>query len=72
MSRVQALQRSVDGWLTGRRAIISSIATFSIVAIVAATPRSPYHPVLPETQGNGPVGFLSRTAVPRRAARMAR
>lgn len=60
MSRVQALQRSVDGWITGRRTIISSIATFSAVAIVAATPRSPYHPVLPETQGNGPVGFLSR------------
>ena len=60
MSRVQALQRSLDGWLTGRRAITASIATFSAVALIAATRGSPYHPVLPETQGNGPFGLLAR------------
>jgi hypothetical protein len=60
MSRVQGLQRSVDGWLTGRRAVTASIATFTFVALIAATPGSPYHPVLPETQGNGPIGFLSQ------------
>ena len=60
MSRVQALQRTVDGWLTGRRAIIASVATFSAVALIAATPRSPFHPVLPESHGNGPVGVLAR------------
>ena len=43
-----------------RRAIAASIATFSAVALIAATPGSPYHPVLPETQGNGPVGLLSQ------------
>ncbi|CAN5690114.1 polyprenol phosphomannose-dependent alpha 1,6 mannosyltransferase MptB [soil metagenome] len=59
MSRVQALQRTVDGWLTGRRAVIASITTFSAVALVAATPRSPFHPVLPESQGNGPIGMLA-------------
>src|SRR5512134_2013278 len=59
MSRVQALQRSVDGWLTGRRAITASVATFSAVALIAATPGSPYHPVLPESQGNGPIGILA-------------
>ena len=59
MSRVQGLQRSVDGWLTGRRAESASIATFSAVALIAATPGSPYHPVLPETQGNGPIGLLA-------------
>jgi alpha-1,6-mannosyltransferase len=59
MSRVQALQRSVDGWLTGRRAIAASVATFSAVALLAATPGSPYHPVLPESQGNGPIGILA-------------
>jgi Glycosyltransferase family 87 len=60
MSRVHALQRSVDGWLTPRRAIAASIGTFSAVALIAATPESPYHPVLPETQGNGPIGLLAQ------------
>ena len=60
MSRAQALQRTVEGWLTGRRAVTASIATFSAVALVAATPDSPFHPVLPESQGNGPFGLLSR------------
>jgi alpha-1,6-mannosyltransferase len=59
-SRLEALRRSVDGWLTGRRAVTASIATFSAVAIIAATPNSPYHPVLPEAQGSGPIGLLSR------------
>lgn len=59
MSRVQGLQRSVDGWLTGRRAVAASIATFSAVALIAATPGSPFHPVLPESQGNGPIGVIA-------------
>jgi Glycosyltransferase family 87 len=59
MSRVQALQRTVDGWLTGRRAVTASVATFSAVALVAATPGSPFHPVLPESQGNGPIGVIA-------------
>ncbi|MDH5223917.1 MAG: hypothetical protein OEW46_04005, partial [Actinomycetota bacterium] len=49
----------MDSWLTGRRAIGASIATFSAVALIAATPRSPFHPVLPESQGNGPIGVLA-------------
>jgi alpha-1,6-mannosyltransferase len=60
MSRAQVLQRTVDGWLTGRRAVIASVATFSAVALIAATPRSPFHPVLPESHGSGPVGVLAR------------
>jgi Glycosyltransferase family 87 len=60
MSRVHALQRSVDGWLTGRRAVTASIATFTAVALIAATPGSPFHPVLPESQGNGPIGAIAR------------
>ena len=59
MSRAQALQHTVDGWLTGRRAVTASIATFGAVALVAATPRSPFHPVLPESQGNGPFGVFA-------------
>ncbi len=59
MSRAQTLQHSVDGWLTGGRAVITSIATFGAVALIAATPRSPFRPVLPESQGNGPFGVLA-------------
>jgi alpha-1,6-mannosyltransferase len=58
-ARLQSLQRSVDGWLTGRRAITASIASFSAVALIAATRGSPFHPVLPESQGNGPFGLFS-------------
>ena len=60
MSRALALQRTVDDWLTGRRAVIASVVTFSAVALIAATPRSPFHPVLPESHGSGPVGVLAR------------
>src|SRR5687767_14512584 len=59
MSRVQALQRTVDGWLTGGRAVRASIATFTAVALISATPSSPFHPVLPESQGNGPFGVIA-------------
>ncbi|MGZ8631469.1 MAG: glycosyltransferase 87 family protein [Actinomycetota bacterium] len=59
-TRVQALQRTVDGWLNGRRAITASIASTAAVALIAATSGSPFHPVLPESQGNGPIGVLSQ------------
>jgi alpha-1,6-mannosyltransferase len=60
MSRVQTLHDTMEDRITGRRAITASIVTFSAVAIVAATSGSPFHPVLPETQGNGPIGLLSQ------------
>ena len=60
MPRTHALQRTLDSWLTARRALTASIGSFIAVALIAATRGSPYHPVLPETQGNGPIGLLAQ------------
>lgn len=59
MPTLVAARRAVDGWLTPRRAVSSSIASFTLVALIAATPASPFHPVLPE-EGGGPVELLAR------------
>jgi alpha-1,6-mannosyltransferase len=60
MSHRVALLRPLEGWLTARRAITASVLSMSAVILVAATPGSPYHPVLPESQGNGPLELLAK------------
>ena len=65
MSRLELLQRPLSSWLTGKRAVTASVASMSAVVLVAATPGSPYHPVLPESQAGGPLELLSKVAVPR-------
>jgi alpha-1,6-mannosyltransferase len=60
MPRLQALQRALEGWISPRRVITASIASTSAVVLIAATPGSPYHPVLPEDQSNGPLGLLTQ------------
>ena len=60
MSHRAALLRPLEGWLTARRAITASVLSMSAVILVAATPGSPYHPVLPESQGNGPLELLAK------------
>lgn len=57
---LDAVHRSVDTWLTPRRALTASVASFAVVALIAATPGSPYHPVLPDDSGSGPLGLLAR------------
>jgi hypothetical protein len=56
---LDAVHRTVDDWLTPRRAVTASVASFVVVALVAATPSSPYHPVLPDDTG-GPLGLLAK------------
>ncbi len=60
MSHRVALLQPLGSWLTARRAITASIVSMGIVILIAATPGSPYHPVLPESQGNGPLELLAR------------
>jgi len=55
-----ALLRPLEGWLTARRAITASVASTTAVVLIAATPGSPYHPVLPESQANGPLELLGK------------
>ncbi len=57
---IDAVHRTVDAWLTPRRAVTASVASFTLVALIAATPGSPYHPVLPDDSGGGPLGLLTR------------
>ena len=57
---IDAVHRTVDAWLTPRRAVTASVASFTLVALIAATPGSPYHPVLPDDTGGGPLGLLTR------------
>ena len=56
---IDAVHRTVDAWITPRRAITASVASFTLVFLIAATPGSPYHPVLPDDTG-GPLGILAR------------
>jgi hypothetical protein len=49
MPTVGSVRRTVDTWLTSRRAVTASVASFALVALVAATPNSPFHPLLPNT-----------------------
>ncbi len=56
---LDAVHRTVDDWLTPRRAVTASVASFAMVALIAATPSSPYHPVLPDDTG-GPLGLLAK------------
>ena len=63
--RTLALRHKVDAWLTPRRAVVASATSFAVVALIAATPSSPYHPVLPDDYSDGPLGPVLATAVPR-------
>jgi len=56
---LDAVHRTVDAWLTPRRAITASVASFALVSLIAATPGSPYHPVLPDDSG-GPLGWFAK------------
>lgn len=56
---LDAVHRTVDAWLTPRRAVTASVASFSLVSLIAATPGSPYHPVLPG-DSDGPLGWFAR------------
>jgi Protein of unknown function (DUF2029). len=58
--RTLVLRRKVDAWLTPRRAVTASVASFAVVAMIAATPSSPYHPVLPDDYSDGPLGVIAR------------
>jgi len=58
--RALALRHKVDAWLTPRRAVVTSVTSFTVVALIAATPSSPYHPVLPDDYSDGPLGLFSR------------
>ena len=60
MVRLDILHRPVASWLTAKRAVTASIASTGSVVLIAATPGSPYHPVLPESQGNGPLALLTK------------
>ncbi|HEY5859293.1 MAG TPA: hypothetical protein VIX62_03310, partial [Actinomycetota bacterium] len=60
MSHRAALLRPLEGWLSARRAITASVLSMCAVILIAATPGSPYHPVLPESQGNGPLELLAK------------
>jgi alpha-1,6-mannosyltransferase len=55
-----AVHRTVDAWLTPRRALTASVVSVVVVALIAATPGSPYHPVLPDDTGAGPLGLIAR------------
>ncbi len=57
---LDAVHRTVDTWLTPRRALLASVVSVVVVTLIAATPGSPYHPVLPEEAGAGPLGLLAR------------
>ncbi len=60
MPSLEPLRRFLGNWLSPRRAMTASIVTFSAVALVAAVPGSPYHPVLPVRSTGGPIGLLAR------------
>ena len=60
MSRLDLLRHPLASWLTAKRAVTASVASMSAVMLIAATPGSPYHPVLPESQANGPLELLSK------------
>jgi hypothetical protein len=57
---LDAVHRAVDAWLTPRRAVMASVVSVTVIALIAATPGSPYHPVLPEEGGAGPIGLVAR------------
>ncbi len=59
MSLLAPVTRVVDPWLTPRRAITASVASTAAVAMIAAAPGSPFHPVLPQSAGRGPIGALA-------------
>ena len=63
MSRLDLLRHPLASWLTAKRAVTASVASMSAVMLIAATPGSPYHPVLPESQANGPLELLSKAVL---------
>ena len=63
MSRLDLLRYPLASWLTAKRAVTASVASMTAVMLIAATPGSPYHPVLPESQANGPLELLSKAVL---------
>ena len=63
MSRLDLLRYPLASWLTAKRAVTASVASMTAVMLLAATPGSPYHPVLPESQANGPLELLSKAVL---------
>jgi hypothetical protein len=60
MATLEAVRSTVDTRLTPRRAITGSVVSFAVVALIAATPSSPYHPILPDDYSDGPLGLVAR------------
>jgi hypothetical protein len=60
MPLLDSVRRTVDAWLSPRRAVTASVASFAVVALIAAIPSSPYHPVLPDDYSDGPLGLVAR------------
>ena len=60
MPTVGSVRRTVDIWLSPRRAVMASVASFTLVALVASTPNSPFHPALPiRAEPGGPLRLLA-------------
>jgi hypothetical protein len=60
MPTVDSVRRTVDTWLSPRRAVMASVASIALVALVASTPNSPFHPVLPvRAEPGGPMRLLA-------------
>jgi hypothetical protein len=55
-----SVRRTVDAWLTPRRAVLASVSSVACVALIAATPNSPFLPVQPSQAGpGGPLRLLA-------------
>ncbi|MDP9331091.1 MAG: glycosyltransferase 87 family protein [Actinomycetota bacterium] len=60
MPTVGSLPSAVDAWLTPRRAVTASVLSIVAVALVAATPNSPFHPALPvQAETGGPMRMVA-------------
>jgi alpha-1,6-mannosyltransferase len=60
MPTVGSMPSAVDAWLTPRRAVAASALSIVAVALVAATPNSPFHPVLPvQAETGGPIRMVA-------------
>src|SRR6266496_553257 len=60
MSTDGSARRTVDTWLTARRAVMASVISVVLVTLVAATPNSPFLPAQPIQAGpSGPLRLLA-------------
>ena len=60
MPKDGSVRRTVDAWLTPRRAVTASVSSVAFVALIAATPNSPFLPVQPSQAGpGGPLRLLA-------------